>query len=574
MRNPSTLPTSSGMPAINVRPTAVAGSVAAALLLCANAQAASPSFTDITDSAGLTFKFRLAPDAPVGRMHGGGTVADFNGDGYPDLFVVGGGGDGTSLDALFINQQDGTFVNEASAWGLDGVYRGNGAVAGDYNNDGHIDLYVTSMGDLDGPPRNGQHRLYRNNGDGTFTDVASSAGVRSTADWPDGYGPVFGDYDLDGDLDLWVPGWHFGFLPEVPRSRLFANNGDGTFSDVTASAGVELTNLIPIGAFCGAFADMNGDRYPELLIVGDAGTSLYYINNGDGSFTPQEIFIPDRPVNAMGTAIADFDRNGHPDWYISAAYPAFRDSGPPGNRLYMNAGNHTFTALPETAGINDTGWSWGAAARDFDHDGFIDLLITNGWLTDDPVTGEVWTNEPTYLMRNNGDSTFTDVAASYGLAHVGQGRGLTEMDYDRDGDMDAVIYSFNEPLVLMRNDLQGPDANWLTVTLDTRARPDLAPAGQGSWLHLSSNGQTDSQQIVGANSFLGRGELIAHFGLGSAASVDQLAIHWNDGSRTLLRHLAVNQRLTVAAPAQGQGRVLLPPPVGGVFSPAPGARSH
>ncbi len=535
------------------------------------ADAATPGFSDQTQAAGLSFTPAIATDTSGWDMRGGGTVGDFNADGWPDLYVIGGG---LSGDALFINNTDGTFSNQATAWGLSDMHRGGGATTGDFNNDGWPDLYVTSQGSLGGPPSPGAHRLYRNNGDGTFTDVAASAGVDTTANWPDGYGPVFGDYDLDGDLDLWVAGWHFGFLPEVPRSRLFANNGDGTFSDATASAGVELTNLIPIGAFCGAFADMNADRYPELLIVGDAGTSLYYINNGDGSFTAQEIFIPDRPLNAMGTAIADFDRNGYPDWYISAAFPAFRDSGPPGNRVYMNAGNHVFNALPQSAGANDTGWSWGAAARDFDHDGFIDLVITNGWLTDDPVTGEVWTNEPTYLLRNNGDSTFSDVAASYGFAHTGQGRGLTEFDYDHDGDMDVVIYSFNEPLVLMRNDLQGPDANWLTIKLDTQLRPDLAPDGQGSWLHVSSAGQTYSQQIVGANSFLGRGELIGHFGFGSANMVDQLAIEWNDGSHTRLRHLSVNQRLTVVAPAPSAlSPVFSPPPIDQVRVPGSGVRA-
>jgi hypothetical protein len=509
--------------------------------------AGTPLFTNQTVAAGVSFTHMPLADTPGVPMHGGGAVGDFNNDGWPDLFVVGGGG---TPDRLFINQGNGTFVDAAAAWGLGDLYRGNSATSGDYNHDGCIDLFVTSYGDLPGPPVAGQHRLYRNNCDGTFTNVAAAAGVNETAPYPDGFGATFGDYDLDGDLDLWVGGWMLDTgLPQGPGralgTRLFRNNGNGTFTDVTVAAGVVSTQVRGFGAI---FADMDGDRYPELLVAGDFGTSLYFINNRNGTFTRGLGGIPVTQLawNGMGTTVADINRDGRLDWLVTAIFPAWHNEGPPGSRLYINDGNHQFHPLPGGGGVNNGGWGWGASALDFDHDGWIDLVHTNGWPEIDQVTGGDFRFDQTRLFRNNGNETFTEVALLYGLDHNGQGRGLLLLDYDQDGDLDVVNLTNGGPLFLFRNDLTGPGTNWLEVVLDTSAHVALPPNGWGSNVTLTRNGVTQTQRLTNGSNYLSNSEWLAHFGMASAPTAT-LTVEWVDGFRTVLMNVAANQRLTVVA---------------------------
>ncbi len=513
------------------------------------AGAAELAFREVAAEAGLVFLHAPLGDTPGWPMHGGGTVGDFDGDGWPDLFVV---GSGTRPDALFLNDRDGTFTDRAAEWGLTDLYRGVGANAADYDGDGDVDLFVTSLGDRPGI-RNGQHRLYRNEGNAGFTEVAAEAGVASTGPdfFPDGYGSTWGDFDLDGDLDLWVAGWK-GELPlPYVTSRLFRNRGDGTFVDVTEAAGLDDPALRAFGA---VFTDMDGDRYPELLVAGDFGTSRYFVNDGAGGFHPEPVGLPPeaRVHNGMGTAVADFDRDGRPDWFVTAIDPAWHRDGPPGNRLYLNrsgGGEHRLVALPRSGGVDDGGWGWGVAAADLDNDGRVDLVHTNGWITECPATlGRCYQDDATRLFRNLGDGTFEDVAAETGLIHTAQGRGLLELDYDRDGDLDLVILENAGPLRLFRNDLSGSDANWLHVRLDTTARPALAPHGLGARVEARLPDGTRLLATVDAGSnYLGRGELAVHLGLGEAAEVEALVVSWPDGSETVLEAVAANQHLVVTA---------------------------
>ena len=305
----------------SLRPAIGLASVVCACL-ATPVNAAAPSFTEVTALAGITHVHSNPLDTTARVMHGGGTVGDFNRDGCPDLFLAGGG---LAIDSLYINQCDGTFVDEAVSWGLTDLYRGNGANAADFDGDGWMDLYVTNLGDLPGPPANGQHKLYRNLGNGTFSNVAAAAGVETSDSTPNGFGVTWGDYDLDGDLDLFVGGWRPEGQAESEGSRLFQNDGDGTFTDVTVSAGVFDDALRGFGAI---FADMDGDRYPELLIAGDFGTSRYFINDRDGTFTRRNFVPLGEPIvyNGMGTSIGDVDRDGRFDWWVTSAYPAPRDS--------------------------------------------------------------------------------------------------------------------------------------------------------------------------------------------------------------------------------------------------------
>ena len=213
------------------------------------------AFSDQTVASGL-----IASYSPgnVHGFHGGGAVGDFNRDTFPDVFYPAGG---NSPDKLFINNGDGTFTDQAVAWGIDESHRSTAAAVGDYNRDGLLDIYVTSLGPDTGN-QTGYHKLYRNNGDDTFTDVAVAAGVnQSSATSADGWGAAWGDYDLDGDLDLAVAGWSTN-----DGNRLFRNNNDGTFTDVTDSVG--LASLAGTNGFAPRFVDMDGDRYPEIIWIG------------------------------------------------------------------------------------------------------------------------------------------------------------------------------------------------------------------------------------------------------------------------------------------------------------------
>ncbi len=481
------------------------------------------------------------------EMQGGATVGDFNNDGWPDLFVLSGAGN--SGDHLFINNQNGTFTDQAASWGVDRWHHGSGVIAGDYNNDGWVDLFITSHGPASGQGTPGSHILYKNNGDSTFTDVAVQAGVNWASTAIDGFSPAFGDYDLDGDLDLFTTAW--SNLND--GNRLFQNNGDGTFTDVTQAIGLDTSG---IRGFAPIFADMDGDRYPELLIAGDFGTSAYFQNNTDGTFTRLSRLATgiNEDCNAMGATVADINGDGLLDWYISNIFW----SGAPdecGQTLYINQGGHTFANTALAAGVIDGGWGWGTEALDVDNDADLDLVQTNGWKFYPPTDSRLFTN--------NGDGTFTDTAQACLFADTASGRSLLHMDYDKDGDLDIVITVNNSDtpanLLLYRNDLSGPNANYIRVNLDTSAHPCLAPSGMGAWVHITAGGTTQHRYVDGGPSFLGRGELTEHVGLGSATIVDSIQVDWPNGSSTVLTNVNANQELTIATrhPANFDGNRVL-----------------
>ncbi|MCB0192560.1 MAG: CRTAC1 family protein [Anaerolineae bacterium] len=478
----------------------------------------------------LTHTIALHRKDDGATMMGGAVAGDFNNDGWQDLFAIGGG---LEFDGLFINQGDGTFENKAEAAGMAELHVGSGAAVGDYNGDGWLDIYVTSFGPLGfmGP---GQNRLYRNNGDLTFTDVAEEAGVNQTSPtMADGFGAAFGDYDLDGDLDLFVTGWR----KDSHGNRLFQNNGDGTFADVTTQAGI-IDN--GIRGFSPCFADMNGDRNPELLLVADFGTSRYFVNNGDGSFTESGKQLgAGMEWSGMGSTVGDFNNDGRLDWYATAIFDNEYSGRGDGNKLYFNQGKK-FIEAAETTGVNDGGWGWGAIAVDLNHDGLLDLVETNGW-EDLPA----YRNEPSKLWLNHG-TMFEEVAQATGFDHALDGRGLLNFDYDNDGDQDMVVTTLNESLFLYRNDLNGSGTNWLRVFLNTSAHKHLAPNGFGSRVRITIDDKTYYRDIVGCDNYLSQSELSAHFGLGDAQLIDELRIEWPDGSVTTRTGIEVNQTLTIA----------------------------
>ncbi|TAH39568.1 MAG: CRTAC1 family protein [Planctomycetota bacterium] len=507
-----------------------------AVLALAAAAYPQASFTNQTSAAGIGFVHAPAADHPAGPMSGGGAAGDFDGDSWPDLFCVGGGGP----DQLYMNNGDGTFREEAAAWGLSDLYRGTGAAVGDYDRDGDLDLLVTSMGPMSGAPAPGDHRLYRNEG-GHFVNVAAAAGTAwSSPIKADGFSAAFGDYDNDGWLDIAYSGWQI----DSEGNRVLRNNRDGSFSDVTTQIGIFQPSSFR--GFTPRFADMDGDRWPELIFAADFGTSRYYRNNRDGTITNitgQTGTATDR--NGMGSTVGDFNNDGRMDWFVTAIWwdnHPFGFHG--GNRLYMNQGSHLYQELPENAGVNDGGWGWGVTTADVDHDGWYDVVETNGW----PEAPYEWVNEPSYIFRNNHDDTYTPMNASCGFWHTGQGRGMVSFDYDRDGDMDFVIFAWSEPVTLLRNDISAPNCNWLEVELDTTANPFLAPNGVGARVEASFGGMTRTFLLDGGPTYLSQPQLCAHFGLGAATVVDELRVKWSDGRDSVWTGVPANQILTLSAP--------------------------
>jgi hypothetical protein len=506
---------------------AAVAAVLVTALVCAPSASAQVAFSDQTTTAGLDHTAVLESDMNGIHMFNGGAVGDFNRDGWPDFFLLGGGG--TTADALYINNGDGTFTDRAAEWGVAALHRGRGATVGDFNDDGWPDLYVTSSGDLNFGDRPGQHLLYRNDGDGSFTDIALAAGVNEASPTNStGTSATFGDYDLDGDLDLFVCTWE-GYN----GNRLFRNNGDETFTDVTGTSGIDYL----FWGFSPRFVDMNGDRHPELIIAADFVTSRYFVNDQDGTFTKSTTAGTGLDDNGMGSAIADFNHDGLPDWYVTSIY---RDgTSQNGNYLYVNQGNDQYTALPESAGAKNGGWGWGVEAIDFDHDGWTDIVETNGWVEPEFV------GETSYLFRNNGDMSFTEVQSGSGFDHTGQGRSLMALDYDRDGDMDVLVTAFEGPVRLFRNDVSGPSTNWIQVRLDTSGEPGLAPEGRGSRVIATTGGVSQYDWMDGGATYLGLSQRVSHFGLGSATTVD-ITVEWADGTDTVLFGVAANQSITVS----------------------------
>ena len=523
---------------------------AAAAMRAAGAERATLSFTDITFRAGL-IGFRYAHDDAIPEMTGSGVIADLNGDGWQDVFFLSGGFQ--QPDALFLNNGDGTFSERGAAAGLAHLHRGMAAAAGDVDADGRLDLFVTSLGSGFLAQR-GAHRLYRNDGnaaDGTplFTEIARAAGVNETSPRAaDGMGAGFGDYDLDGDLDLFVTGYYLGTQGNV----LFENDGSGRFDNVTRTAGLddlETRGFMPI------FADMDGDRHPELLIAGDYHTSLYLQNRGDGSFSDRTAASgTGLDGNGMGSVVADVNNDGLLDWYVTAVMsPDGSIVGGTGNMLYLNRGDGVFEEQATEAGVDDGGWGWGAVAVDVNHDGLLDLVATNGWNRPNKNGELEWIVDPTRLFLNRGVGprgvpSYRDVAADTGLRHDGQGRGLVHFDLENDGDQDLLIFNQLGPMTLYRNDLAGPDTHWLRVFLDTGGAPEgrsLAANGFGSRIALLADGNWQHRSIGSGGGYLGTSELSAHFGLGAATRVDQLRIEWPDGGSTVLHDIAADATLTV-----------------------------
>lgn len=521
-----------------VDPSALAA--VAALTTAAASAAQSIQLVDASAESGLLGQH--LPHAPGYFLAdewiaGGLAVGDFDRDGWPDVFVLGGGG---VPDQLFMNQGNGTFLNRASQRGVAAIHCGGSAAVLDYDRDGRLDLYVTSSGMAnDNHGQVGRHKLYRNIGTG-FVDVAFSAAVRhGSFSFPNPTGIAVGDVDLDGDLDMFVSAWR----PQANGNRLFTNLGDGTFLDRLVPAQVATPNS---WWFQGRFADVDGDAWPELLVAGDFGTSRYFVNDRDGTFSDQTaVSGTGLDENGMGQAFGDLDRDGLLDWYVTSIHyedpPAgFRN----GNMLYRGIAPHRFLEEGADRGCEDGGWGWGAVAVDLDQDGWEDLVEVNG-----RNAGE-WANEGGKVFRNLGGGVFEEISQACGFAEPGDHRSIAWLDFDRDGDLDLVVQANAGAVRLHRNDSPGA-GRWLQVEFDASTNPRIAPDGFGTRVIARAGKQEWMRVMDGSPSYLATSELMVHFGLGDVEVLDELEIWWPRGQVQRLHDVATNQRLLLEAPRPG-----------------------
>lgn len=534
-------------------------------------------FSDVTISAGIDY---VHTTDPGGRptvfehrfMTGGVAVADYDNDGYQDLFITRSG----SSDILFRNKGDGTFEDKTSFANLDQLMNSNGAVWGDVDNDGDPDLYVTTV--FDSTER---FHLYINNSDGTFTEDAVSRGaavpLSSHAAMGAGYSAAFGDYDNDGYIDLHTNEWgNFAWpsegvagpigMPENSQARLLRNLGAssqaGYFEDTTIAAGLTLADNLPnppvtqgIYSFSSRFADIDRDGHQDLVIAGDFGTSRIFFNDGDGTFTDTtEASNFGTDENGMGLHVADYDYDGLLDVFITSIYDTDPDRrgnwGDTGNRLYRNVGNRTFSDATDAAGVRDGAWGWGTSFLDYDNDGDLDLVMTNG--IDVPAPFDTaFHNDTMRFWENDGNGNFTEVSNSIGVNDDGNGKGLAVFDYDNDGDLDIFVANHQGAPVLYQNDASDTGTNqFLRVEVEGRVSNR---DGLGTWITIdpdsSVSGDEMYHEVFAGSNYLSQNEKIAHFGLGDLeGNVDLITIEWPSGITQSLIDIQANQVIDIIEP--------------------------
>ncbi len=491
---------------------------------------------------------------------------DYNNDGLLDLYVVNGGtiedlqaqrngARGSHHNYLYRNNGDGTFTDVTDQAGVAGFRWGAGCAAADYDNDGFTDLLVTNLG---------ENFLFRNNGNGTFTEVAKAAGVAGGFDWHTG--AAFGDYDGDGHLDLYVSGyldleqalqtqkpcpWRGmqvfcgpGGMRGAP-DRLYHNNGDGTFSDVTRQAGVEDRDLLY--GFTATFEDFDNDGHPDLFVANDRGRNYLYHNLGNGKFeevgeTWGVAYPSEGTAQAnMGVAVGDYDHNGAMDLFVTTfSLDHFT--------LYHNLGRRLLLDVSGEAGLVGATrpfLGWGTFFADFNNDGWLDLFTANGHVYPEAEQAkgaiEKYLQRP-LLFRQSAPGVFTEVALRSGLAGVPlhSSRGAAYADYDNDGDLDIVYTNMGAPPTLLENTT--PPQHWVAIrTVGARGNRD----GIGARLKLTAGDLVQYASVRSGESYLSGNDPRVHFGLAQRSRIDELEIRWPGGHVDKLSAVPVDRILTV-----------------------------
>lgn len=504
-------------------------------------------FVDITESAGIQHQFKVYE----GMFGGGICVFDLNNDGFQDLYLT----SGMNEDVLYLNNGNGTFKNiyEGSGLELTRHYVTQGVVGADVNRDGWTDLFITTITTKDSVktiPRE-INLLFLNNGDNSFRDATSEYGLDQMYSFSTGAN--FGDVNGDGYPDLYVGNYFHEYegglelvsdativaSHQTAKGYLLINKGGKRFEDQYEAYGLTHKGF----GFGGVFTDYDNDGDQDLLVIHDFGykrTPNLLLEN----LYPQKQFrdradslAMDLKINAMGAAVGDINEDGLLDYFITnIRFNRFMVSQGPGK---------PFVDKLKEMKLQQLAISWGANFADFDHDGDLDLFVANGDLNPNCVPMGNF-----YFENDNGQ--FTDVARQMGLADYGLGRGSVVFDLENDGDLDILVinqeavydYPVESTTRLYRNELA--NGNWVKIKLQGT---EAESHGLGSRVELVVNGKRMMREIDGGgSSHLSQNETMAHFGLGTANTIDSLIVTWTGGEKQVLLDQAVNQLITVVEP--------------------------
>jgi hypothetical protein len=525
------------------------------------AQEPQPRFVNVTKEANIAFSHLKGNRGVATILEEAGPgvcVADFNGDGWPDVYFVNGrdlhGGAVAARNALYRNNGDGTFTDVTETSGVPGTGFGLGCVWGDYDNDGYPDLFVTQYG---------KNVLYHNNGNGTFTDVTAKAHVDGT-DFGTLFhtGAVFLDYDRDGWLDLYVG----GYVTFGPDSRqtcitsgeesscpptvyqgspaiLYHNNGDGTFTNVTKAARIYQPDGKNLSV---AAVDYDNDGWPDLVVANDSMRAYLYHNEHDGTFkevglaSGMALTDEGAEMAAMCLSFGDYDNDGLLDLYISD----FQEAG---DHLWHNEGQGAFNEVSQHIGLTTATrpfLSFGGGFFDYDNDGWLDLFIANGHVypsVEKTSPGSHY-RQTNLLFHNQRNGRFANVTAAaaisgnaFSVPHLG--RGVAFADIFNDGHVDVLVGNNDDPPSLLRNTSDGSNHFVSFKLVGVRSNRDAI----GARIRLQAGGTSQVREIMGGGSYLSQSDLRAHFGVGTNTRIDLVEVSWPSGLKQKLSDIWVDR---------------------------------